>query len=167
MKKNIFGWLTILVLLAPSCKKSNTNNGGRWKFRSTTFTAMGCVAQPGSGFGYTSSISAGTSTAINNIINISFSTMELPAASASYSVVGNVSPIGNQVNVNLTLGSSLSTGQGGIGYHATGGNGTNQTVNVTVSATGKISVSGSNIMMVNDTLPSDSAALTFNITQTN
>jgi len=101
------------------------------------------------------------------LLNIIFGTTWLPITSGTYTVIGRGYPGINQVGIGVAFGSSNSTGHNGASFTATGGNGSNQTVSVTVSPTGKISVSGSNIMMVNDTLASDSTLLNFNISQTN
>lgn len=171
MKKMIFGLMTLLFLLTSSCKKENNiNNGGNWSFKGTNFNAMGCDAFQGipGPLGYESFISAGTSTASDNVIEIVFGSYRLPDSSGTYTVVdGNAYPIGNQVAITLTLGQSNSTGLGGTVYASTGGNGSNQSVYVSVSSARKISVSGTGIMMRNDTLATDSAALTLDIAQTN
>jgi hypothetical protein len=59
---------------------------------------------------------------------------------------------------------TVTTGGGGNIYRSTGGNGSNQTVSVSVS-NGKVSVSGSGIELDNISNAADSSALNFNITQ--
>ena len=167
MRKIIFCLITVLILLVPSCKKSNINNGGNWTFKGTNFNAMGCNTTYGTPLYSGSFISAATSTTSNNTLHIGFSNWQLPTTSGIDTVIGYGTPVGNQVGLYIRLGSNLNTGQGGTYYSASGGNGSNQTVSVTVSPTGKISVSGSNIVLINDTLATDSAILNFNISQTN
>ena len=109
-------------------------------------------------------LQAGNSTASNfssySVLTLSFPGSSLPATGGTYTVVNqNNSPYtAGQVGILVT-----TDGTSQITYGSTGGNGA-QTVSVTVS-NGKVSVTGSGIMMDNSLRTSDSAALNFNITQ--
>ena len=165
MKKNTYILIT-LILLISSCKKHNTNDGGSWTFKGQTFNMMGCSATSGVALSYYSGIAGGTSTAIDNRLSVEFGTWLLPTIGLTDTVISGMITSTNQANISMILGYTSTTGLGGTHYHSTGGNG-NQTISISVSSAGKIAVSGSSIMMVNDTLPSDSALLNFNISQTN
>ena len=168
MRKISFSLLAILILLLSSCKKNIINNGGNWTFKGASFNVMGCDALAGGPVCFcNASVSAATSTTSNNTLYINFSSFHLPTTNVVDTVISYGTPVGNQVGLYIRLGSNLNTGQGGTYYSASGGNGSNQRVSVTVSPTGKISVSGSNIVLINDTLSTDSAILNFNISQTN
>jgi hypothetical protein len=154
MKKVIFGIIVLSLIFTTSCKK-NTNPGGSWTFKSTTYSTTICVGDPGQ-------LSASNGNASNNntysMLYVYFYTAALPTTAGTYTVAyGNAPNSASQVGIELTTGGNAND------YSSTGGNGT-QTVSVTVS-NGKVSISGSGIMMYNTVNPSDSSALNFNITQ--
>jgi osmotically-inducible protein OsmY len=152
MKKAIFG-LTILILVyATSCTKS-PNAGGSWTFKGLTYDVTTCAK-----VGNTLAASSSTNTNITTFggLVVYFPGTSLPTTSGVYAVV-DTTPVGNQVNIAETI-----NGTGSTLYWAGGASHGNPTVNVTV-ANGRVTVSGSNIIMLNDTSAADTGALTLNI----
>jgi hypothetical protein len=153
MKKILFGFFVLSILFTTSCKKSpSPNPGGSWTFKSTTYNTNTCT---GNGSVLTASTLTSSNTTTYGTLSVSFQTA-LPTTNGTYTV-NSYPNSASQVAVNLTT-------NGGTGiYSSTGGNGA-ETVSVTVS-NGKVSISGSGIIMVTDPATSDSSAVTFNITQ--
>lgn len=167
MKKTIFASIALLILFSSSCRK-NIGNGGTWNFKGVNYNVMGCVAFSGYGQNVVSNsrVSAATSSSPDYELTVYFANPMLPQTSGSYIVIDTNNLSGNEVAISLRNGFNSYTGNGGTYYNAPGGNGRNQTVQVTVSSNRKISIYGYNIIMRNDTNPSDSGVLSFNIYQT-
>jgi hypothetical protein len=150
MKKATFVLTVLTLMLAASCAK-NPTSGGSWTFMGNTYNVTTCNV-----FG--NYITASNSTNNNNTIfggmSVSFPGSTFPKTSGTYTVVDTV-PTGNQVTILATVGGVNDTT-----YTAIGGAG--QTVAVTVAG-GKVTVSGSNIVMYNATAVPTSDTLTFNI----
>jgi hypothetical protein len=154
MKKTIFAMLILGLVFASSCNKSN-NPGGSWTFKGTTYNTT-TSAVSGADFGVNNLTTSNQST--YGGLTVSFFNA-LPTTAGTYTVVNGSPASATQVQVLTTTG-----GAAGNVYDATGGNGSNQTVSVSVS-NGKLTVSGSGIEMYNVNNPSDSSALNFNVTQ--
>ena len=150
MKKATFVLTVITLMLAASCAK-NPTSGGSWTFRGMEYDVATCNVVG-------NYIAASNSTNNNNLtfggVAVSFPGPKFPTSSGIYTVV-DTTPIGNQVTILATVGGVNDTA-----YAATGAAG--QTVNVTVAG-GKITVSGSNILMYNATAIPTTDTLTFNI----
>lgn len=147
MKKAIFGILVLtLMITATSCKKNNSSSGGSWTFKNNTYN----VGASSSALGTLlfSDLSA-------NSLSFDFGSA-LPTTGGSFLVVNSSPSAANQVYITASVG--------GTSYDATGGNGSNQHVTVTVSG-GKVSVSGSGVELQNFTNASDSAAVSCNVSQ--
>ena len=119
---------------------------GIWSFKGTNDTAGHCTAASGT---LQSSISG-------SLIVCSFFNNVLPTTSGNYTVTQALPSATNQIEIALNYG--------GNAYLSTGGNGSNQTVSVTLIG-GKVSLLGSGIEMVNAANYSDSASLNFAMTE--
>jgi len=160
MKKINFTIIILCLLVFASCKKNNPATSypyGSWTLNNTTFKVTSCAADS-AGVDLAALDSLTGNPSCNLIV---YFNNALPTASGTYTVaIQNSLPAAGQVSIGVgyvapsVLNNYISTGGGG-----------NQKVNVTVSG-GKISISGTGIEMVNIGLGTDSAALTFNITQT-
>jgi hypothetical protein len=152
MKKAIFGILALALMFATSSCKKNVS-AGTWTFKAVTYTGVTCV---GGGGQYTAST-------FNNNNSSTYGELELvfysaPVAAGSYTVTNiTIGVFAGQVGIYVnTNGSSVS-------YESTGSG----AKKVNVSYTGQdLTASGMNIEVVNASDPTDSAAVTFNITQT-
>jgi hypothetical protein len=157
MKKLLLGLSITAFMFTMSCKKDNSNPGsssstyGTFSFKGTSYTVNSCTAASQ----YLTATSGNVNTGPN--LEVSFYGTSLPTSGGTYTVVHGGFP-NSATQVGLTLNPTLTTV-----YAPTGGNGSNQTVTVTVTG-GKVSVSGNNIELVGMT-QSDSSALNFNITQ--
>jgi major membrane immunogen (membrane-anchored lipoprotein) len=143
----------VFILVTGGCKKSDVTE--TWYWKGAGHSSSSCSAGTGSSAGTLTVQDAGTT------LQVIFYGA-LPAKSGIDTVVawGNASDA-TQVTVSL--------GAGGNTYQSTGGNGYNQTVNVTVSG-GKVSVSAAqnNPIELQNILTNsyaDSSGLYFNITQ--
>ena len=158
MKKAILGFLGVCLLIVGSCSKSsNSPVAGTWTLGNATLTDSSCV-------GVASTLTATTSTFVTDSgsLTFNFSGSALPVTGGTFTVVGGfANPGNNQVSITAAVGSIHSN----TGYSATGGNGTNQTVKVTVGTNGKLTVSGTNIEMAQNLNHADSTTLNFNVTQ--
>jgi hypothetical protein len=148
MRKIIAGVL-VLVLLVAGCAKKITA-GGTWTFLGNTYNATTCI-----GVGNYVAASNSTNTNVNTFggITVFFAGTKLPTTSGTYAVV-DTTPAQNQVNVVATVGGAVDTAYTAIG------NG--QTVSVNVS-NGKVSVSGSGILLQNTTISPATFPVTFSI----
>jgi hypothetical protein len=160
MTKAITSILIISLLIATSCRKSNTAatlQGGTWTFNAATYNATSCVAAPAS-----AAINAsGRSSA--NTFTLSFNFLNgYPTSSGNYTVINghNTStlPFSNLVMINATI-----SGASSASYYSSGSGTGSVSVDV---VNGKLSLSGTGIEMLNTANTSDSSALSFNITQT-
>ena len=159
--KKVTPFILILSLLVfASCKKNSiTYQGGSWTFKSNTYNATSCVGS--------SSSASLVATGISSVGSFSMTFDFLngfPSADTTYTVVyghntGSL-PMGNYVMISAE---SISGGNNDIYYYSTG-NGA-PTIRATL-ASGKLSLSGTSIELVNAGAASDSTALTFNIVQT-
>ncbi len=147
---------TVVILLALSlsfaaCKKT-TDAGGSWTFLGNTYTVSNCR-----GVGNALVASSSTNSNISSFGNlgITFAGSSLPGTSGIYTVV-DTTPMTNQVNVSLSTGGVVDT------LYASTGAGSGQTVSVTV-AKGVVSVSATNINMLNTTTGSGTAPVSFDI----
>jgi len=141
MKKVIFGFLVLSVVVISSCKKGVSNS---WSFKGTTYGQTACV---GSGGQLTAASANPSSTLTANFYN-----GLLPTTGGTYTAVANPTTA-SQVALEILVTSN------GDDYISTRG-----TVNLTVSG-GKVSLSGSNINMTN-TGGIDTTSLNVNIAQT-
>ena len=136
---------------------TSQSTGGSWTFKGVTYNTTSCFGSSGV-LAATNATSTNTSTYGSIVANF-FSS--LPTANGTYIVGANgAAAASNQVGFSLTI-----DGSNPITYTSTGGNGSNQFVTVSVSG-GKVSISGSGVELVNVNNPSDSAAVSLNITQT-
>ncbi len=148
MKKAIFGIVALTLLLA-SCNKSSSSSNS-WTFKGTTYNTTTCANVVGV-------LEAVTT---NGTVSVVFYNNG-PTVNTTYTVGANGNPGStSQVGVTLTVGTNNP-----VYYSSTGGNGSNQSVQVSVSSTGKLTATGSGIMLSNNTNPSDSATVSLNITQ--
>ena len=156
MKKVIFGMLVLSSVFITSCKKSSSNPGGFWTFKSTTYNATTCTA--GTGELDATNLTSSNTTTFSTFV-VGFYNGTLPTTGGQYTVANNGTPTSS-----TQVGIQVSTdGTSGNTYESTGGNGT-QKVTVSVS-NGKVSVSGSGITVGNVMTSSDSAGVNFSITQ--
>lgn len=164
--------LVLTMLLAASCSKNNSgypSSSNSWTFKGTTYTTHVCADVGSMQFG-SELFDTSTTGSYGSQIMINFTPAVYPVTSGTYTVVssnygsGNQFTTGKQIEINMFAGSSVIYNNNPY-FSSTGGNGTNQTVQVTVSS-GKISVNGTGIEMINTGNPSDSSALNINITQT-
>jgi hypothetical protein len=156
MKKLILPVMAVAIMLAASCKKdnpnNNTNNYSTWSFKGASYTGDSCELY--NGF---FEVWPNGSNGLNNYIFINFPSNALPGA-GSYRVVPYSVFYSATVNV-AVVGFTCSTGT----YMSTG-NGSNQTLTVTVPSPGKVVVSGTGIVLLNGS--GDSSTLNLNMIQT-
>jgi hypothetical protein len=183
MKKIFFPLALLMLLLASSCQK-DTNNGSSWTFNGKTYdvqmtdTFHGEISYINESVLWRNQGPIGEAKIrIGNSLRISFGSGHLPVTSATFVVADRASGDPDQVTIYLDWNDDGP--MGGTPYQATGGNGHDQTVRVTVSPAGSISVSGSGIMMrripvswlilatQSPPIASDSSLLDFNVTQLN
>ena len=158
----------VSLLMIISCGKTQPLIGipaQTWTFKSLTYNTVECFEDTSH---YNLDLSANNGSANDSSSYCSvvcfFHGSALPAASGTYTVaLVNALPdsiTATQVTFRLVLGGALNN------YMSTGGNG-HQTVNVSVN-NGKLSITGNGIEMAhyNGGFITDSAALSFNITQT-
>jgi len=153
MRKTIFAIMAIGLLTITSCSKSPTPNS--WTFRTLTYNTTTCSGSAGTLSA--SNLASNNSTSYGTLTCTFFGTT-LPSSGGTYTVVGTTPLNNTQVAITATTGGSANN------YKSTGGNGSNQTVTISV-ANGKVTVAGSGVELINLTAPADSAALTVNITQ--
>jgi hypothetical protein len=162
MKQTLLILLVIALALFSSCKKtpkSLTLNGGSWTINTTTYNAVGCTDSGGIVYS-TNGLNQGNNNFGECIVQLGAN----PVSNTTYSVVNDSVAVDVGLNANQAyiLATSGAVGSG-ILYHSpnTG------TVSASVSATGKVTISGSGIVMSCNCPPSDSVILSFNLTQTN
>ncbi len=144
MKKIIVPAIVALIaIFAASCSKSNTISNS-WTFEGITYNTALSSAVSGN-LNYTSTSPAGS-------LTCSFATV--PTTGGPYTIInGNNAPSAGQIGFTL-INSAGST------YHSTGSS--VQTLSVTVSSAGKISVAIPNTVMSNGT---DSSTVSGTVTQ--
>lgn len=168
MKQALKGILIIGLLALLSCNKDKVTPGvpsQTWTFNSITYNTVECFADTVHN-NLDLSANNGSVSDSNSYCALTcfFYGAAIPANNGTYTVALVNTPSSSitatQVTFRLVRGGALNN------YMSTGGNG-NETVNVTVN-NGKLSVTGSGIEMAhyNGTFVTDSAALNFNITQT-
>lgn len=164
--------LTIgMIVSVQSCSKNNSNSStglGTWSIKNATYTSISDTFDRSSSHWSILRAQNTLNTADSgyNSLIVSFPPNVTPTT-GTYTVLednGNNFPSGNSVIINIRYGSN------GSGFYSSTAGGNNNTVQVSVSGTGKISVSGSNIEMISDGyLYRDPAnpkyMLNFNITQ--
>ncbi len=159
MKKVIFGIIAVTLLMITSCTKNN-NPGGSWTFQSATYNTASCTTSSASA---TLTVSNTSTPAINSVSMVFSFFNGLPTTNGTYTVLNANShillPSGNWVVINASMGEAMTQQ-----YYSTGGGNGPQKLSVTMN-NGKISISGSGIELANTANPSDSSALTVNITQ--
>jgi hypothetical protein len=165
MRKTIPGTIALVIILAAaSCSKTNTPSGtGSWTFKSVNYTATSSIIYAAHATS-TNSYSGTQDSNTVSLLNVFFSGSTFPTAAGTYTVSGSqgyISP--GTVALSVTTGGPNNP----TTYWSTGGNGT-ETVKVSVSSAGQLTVSGTSIEMnnVNTTL-GDSAALLFTIAPVN
>lgn|GEM_PF-5881018 len=151
--------MMIGILAICSCTKTSTTAGpaGYWNFLSNSFQAVSCTVNPA-----TASLTGANSQTSNpyGTFVVSFHD-SLPTVGGTYTVVyAGGSPKPQQVTI--TVG--YFTSDTSIYYGSTGGDQQSQKVIVTVNK-GKISLSGSNIEIINTTGLYDSIPMNFSLTQ--
>jgi hypothetical protein len=152
MKKTILGLMVLSLVFATSCKKSSTSSNN-WSFKGTTYPTTTCV-----GSAAASTLQAISTSPASTLQVYFYSGLPTSTTPATYTVVNGTPNSATQVEIGFGTGTSQ--------YLSTGGNGSNQTVSVSVSSSGKVTVTGSGIELDNAATPSDSSALTLNLTQT-
>ena len=155
--KKIFFAVIILCAVLTACRKSTpamTYPAGSWTLKGTTFPATSCTISSPEVTAY-DSLSGTTSCNVT----LYFDSI-LPVASGAYTVVAGALTAQNQVAVLVGY-----TEPGLLNFYSgTGGNG-NQKISVSVN-NGKLNITGTGIEVANTNNTADSAALNFNITQT-
>jgi hypothetical protein len=170
MKKTIFGLTALVLLFTVSCKKTSsptTVSNNTWTFKGISYTPTS-VFQNANGAGPGVIEVDDTTIAFGPSLYIYFASRPaLPTTGGTYKVVS-----ANYDQINFSSTSAKEIGiisyVGSNAYYSTGGNGSNQTATVTVSSTGKVTVSGSGIELVylnGNTPTSDSSALSISVTQ--
>jgi len=158
MKKTIFGIIVLSLIFIPSCKKNPGNPGGSWTFKSNTYSTTTCQ-NPGAGILSATNLTNSNAATYGTLIFDFFGA--LPTTGGTYTVVYNRSLTSKQVHIEASTGGAY----GSIIYNDYyAADSTNKTVSVTVS-NGKVSVSGSGIMLHNYNNFSDSSVINFNVTQ--
>ena len=156
MKKLLFAFGAAALLTVTSCEKTANNiNPGSWTFMNATIIPSSCSANGND----VSAITNGGSESLAVLFGLGNST--LPTNGAYTVNSGGTPNHGNYAAIVLTV----ISGPNQTIYYATGGNGIGQIVNVSVSSAGNLTLTGNNIEMVASSLPHDSAALSFGISQ--
>jgi hypothetical protein len=146
----------VLMLFTVGCKKSDSLSE-TWNWKGTAYTATTCSLTTSGAAGY------GTSNTLNvqdgsTILSVIFNG-PLPTTSQTDTVVawgGSVDA--TQVTINLAVNGNT--------YQSTGGNGANQTINVTVSNGVVTAVASSAVELLNIASGSvDSSGVTFSVVQ--
>ena len=158
-----------MVLLAPSCKPipDPVLNPNDWLFQSVVYKTNTCV--PTDTINFSPGLDAETTAPTNpnssaSVLMVWFAD-STTVTTGTYFVANQYNAYSLQSNqavifLDIDVAGSFST------YTSTGGNGSNQILNVTVT-NGKMKITGSNIMLQNTDFPFDSSALRLNIHQTN
>ena len=166
IKKLTGGILMLAALFIASCAKDKVPGlpSQTWTFKSLTYNTVECFADT-SHYNLNLSANNGSVTDSNYCAVICyFHGAALPTSNGTYTVALVNEPTDSitttQVSFRLVLGGALNN------YMSTGSNG-QQTVNVFVN-NGKLNIIANNIEMAhyNGGFATDSAALSFNITQT-
>lgn len=157
MKKVILSFCVAGLLLVSSCTKDNVTTYGSWSFKGSSFSnALGGTSNGTGGATLDALATIPSGGQYSPSLTVRFPTQTLPTTSGTYTVANNNTILGsNQVLVEVGT-------TAGDAYYSTGF-GSGQTVSVTVN-NGKVSASGTNIMVLKSG-GSDSAAVTFNISQ--
>src|ERR1039457_6659001 len=163
MRKTIFAVAAIGLLLATACKKTeskNNNNGsagGTWTFKSVTYQAPGCDTSSVT-IAINATVPSGGTPATGGQLGVDFYS-SYPTTAGSFTVIKGISTLANANQTQLGI-----TDLNGVKYISSGSG--NSTVSVTVTG-GKISITGSEIQLVNLSDTADVSNLTFTIHQTN
>ena len=163
MRNTTFALLLMGLLLTGSCNKGQPSvSGGSWTFKGVTYVVRYCSASdPSATLTATDSVYTGVAGSVNVVFfNV------LPSGNPSHTIYGTYTLVKGTAPSRpdeIAIFSYIGPSQLGHMYQSTGGNGL-QTVSVSVS-NGKISLTGAGVELSDTTNPSDSGALTFNITQ--
>ena len=149
MKKVTPAIALLMIIFVSSCKKENSISNA-WTFKGTTFTAdSAAYNNTGGGAAYAK---------CNQGELVVYFGNGLPTTTITYTVANGKNSLAAS---NVYVGLSTATAD----YYSTGTHG-NQTVNVNVASNGKVTVSGTNIEVINTTQPTDSSSLNFNFSLT-
>ena len=154
MKKATFGIVLVAIMFATSCKKNNLSPNS-WTFKGVNYPVVTCGVVLGVG------VLEGIGN--NGTVNVVFNNNP-PTTPGTYTYTvasGGISSNNNFVGITTTVGNNNTQY-----YSSTGGNGTNQTITLTLSSSGKYTATGSGIVLSNDSNPADSGSLSLNITNT-
>ena len=171
MKKTILGLMVMVVMFAGSCKKNSSTNAApsanSWTFKNTTYIPTNVWQNINGGAGPGVLEVDDTTLAFGPSMYVYFAGHIMPTMGGTYKVVS-----ANYDQIDFSSSTAKEIGiifyLSGNAYYTTGGNGSNQNVTVSVSQTGKVSISGSAIEVDNlngNSITSDSSALTLNATQ--
>jgi len=156
MKRVIYAAIAIFLLMESACSESgtatilNTANGS-WVFKSVTYGEANCRYSSG-GILYANSPNGGGS-------SLTFGFKDtLPTTGGNYTVVTGAPANSRQVIISMDINSGLAAVYDPLP-------GLNQTMVVSIGQNGKVIVSGSGILLVNNYTPYDTATLNFNVTQ--
>ena len=145
--------IALLIFVAGCTKKGPAETGthalGSWTFKGKTYNQSNCYVYNGGEL-------IGASTSPCSTLLLSFYNT-VPTTSGTYDVVHN--EFANQVAIEFDDSAS------GNQYYSYNYSGVIQPVSITVSSTGKISVSGSNITLFNLNDRADSASFALNMVQ--
>jgi len=169
MKKTCCVILIPCLLILAACSKTKTPEPAvaaqTWIFKGHTYNTVACFADTvPNNLGIHANDGSTQNDSNYCAILCNFYGATLPTANGTYTVALVNTPdsllTATQVTISLTLGGLTNV------YQSTGGNGHEQ-VNITVS-NGKVSILGTGIELenFNSSTTVDSAALSFNITQT-
>jgi hypothetical protein len=146
------------ILFTMSCSKTKTNTsnpGGTWTFKSTTYNTISCSRIAGFGESLTDSAAVAGSKTPTAALRFTFDNNYYPTADGSYVVSGLFTNDPGAVTVEVHTPS---------GDYASRGDNPIKLATVKVS-NGKVSISGSSILMENLNNLSDTTRLTFNVDQ--
>ncbi len=152
MKKAISGIFIMALLFASSCSKNTSGTASNsWSFKSVNYTASTCI---GTGNTLTATFLSGTNP---GTLSVTFYGSLLPITGGTDTVSpGLILNAANHVLVQASVGSTY--------YNSTAGNG-NETVSVSVASNGKLTISGSGIVLANTLSQADSSTVSFSMTQ--
>jgi hypothetical protein len=123
--------LMVMVMLTCGCKKSTSNLSESWNWKGTNYTSTSCAVSTDSDANYGRNSSLSVQSGSNTLQVIFFGPFPTSSCIDTVAAWGTTGDV-NQVTISLTSGANT--------YQSTGGNGYNQTVNVTVK-NGVVSVS--------------------------
>ena len=156
MRNTIFAIIIICLLMASSCSKTTSNNNNncststdQWVFKSINYTEATCRYSSGGILGATSVCGPGSS------LTFSFKNA-LPTTGGSFAVVTGAPSTASQILVSVSFGGVVAAVYDPLGTGS---------VAVTVGSNGMLNLTGTNIPMVNNYTPFDTATISFNVLQ--